>query len=120
MPADGSPVRLILPVAKVQEGWEIDPITGAEGVAGWTFMITLADGTEVHPAELVTVNWNVPDGRPEMVVVVPVPVVVAPPGDLVTVQVPVAGKPLSTTLPVDTVQVGWVIVPAAGAVGVAG
>jgi hypothetical protein len=29
----------------------------------------------------------------------------------------VAGKPLNTTLPVATAQVGWVIVPTAGAVG---
>ena len=42
------------------------------------------------------------------------------PGILVTVQVPVAGKPLRTTLPVERVHVGWVIVPTVGAVGVAG
>ena len=30
------------------------------------------------------------------------------------------GKPLNTTLPVDTAQVGCVIVPTTGAVGVAG
>ena len=35
------------------------------------------------------------------------------------VQVP-AGKPFRITLPVATVQVGWVIVPTIGAVGVAG
>ena len=35
------------------------------------------------------------------------------------VQVP-AGKPFNTTLPVATVQVGWVMVPTVGAVGVAG
>ena len=35
------------------------------------------------------------------------------------VQLPV-GKPLNTTLPVGTVQVGWVIVPTIGAGGVAG
>ena len=50
----------------------------------------------------------------------PEPVVVVPPGDLVSVQVPVAGKPFKTTLPVAKVQVGWVIVPTVGAVGVAG
>ena len=54
-----------------------------------------------------------------MVVVVPLPVVV-PPGVLVRVQVPVAGSPLSTTLPVATPQMGCVIVPIAGAVGVTG
>ena len=35
------------------------------------------------------------------------------------VQVP-AGKPFSTTLPVATAQVGWVMVPTVGAVGVVG
>ena len=41
-----------------------------------------------------------------MVVLVPDPVVVVPPGVLVKVQVPVAGKPLNITLPVPTLQVG--------------
>lgn len=49
-----------------------------------------------------------------MVVLVPVPVVV-PPGVLVRVHVPDAGKSLRTTLPVGTIQVGWVIVPTVGA-----
>jgi len=52
-----------------------------------------------------------------MVELVPVPVDVVPPGVLVKVQVPVAGSPLKTTLPVATAQVGWVIVPIVGAVG---
>jgi len=55
-----------------------------------------------------------------MVVLVPEPVVVVPPGVLVSVHVPVAGKPLNTTLPVATAHVGCVIVPTTGAVGVAG
>jgi hypothetical protein len=45
-----------------------------------------------------------------------VPVVV-PPGVLVNIQVPDAGKPLKTTLPVAIAQVGWVMVPTVGAVG---
>ena len=49
---------------------------------------------------------------------VPVPVV-TPPGVRVSVQVPLAGKLLSTTLPVDREHVGWVIVPTAGAAGLA-
>ena len=53
-------------------------------------------------------------------VLVPDPVVVVPPGVLVKVQLPVAGKPLKTTLPVATEQVGWVITPTTGAVGEAG
>jgi hypothetical protein len=50
----------------------------------------------------------------------PVPVEVVPPGVLVKVHVPVAGKPLKTILPVGNAQVGCVIVPTIGAVGVVG
>jgi hypothetical protein len=50
-------------------------------------------------------------------VLVPVPVVVLPPGDLVSVHVPDEGNPVNITLPVPTPQVGWVIVPTAGALG---
>ncbi len=52
-----------------------------------------------------------------MVLLVPVPVVVVPPGVLVNVHVPVAGKPFKTTLPVAVEQVGCVIVPTVVAVG---
>ncbi len=55
-----------------------------------------------------------------MVVLVPDPVVVVPPGVLVNVQVPDAGRSFKTTLPVDTVHVGCVIVPTVGAEGEAG
>jgi hypothetical protein len=48
----------------------------------------------------------------------PVPVVVVPPGVLVRVHVPVAGKLFSTTLPVGTAHVGCVLVPARGAEGI--
>ncbi len=51
---------------------------------------------------------------------VPVPVVVVPPGVLVKVHVPVDGKLLNSILPVVTLHVGCVIVPATGAVGVGG
>ena len=51
---------------------------------------------------------------------VPVPVVVVPPGVTVSVHVPVDGRPLNATLPVETVQIGCVIVPTIGAVGVDG
>ena len=51
---------------------------------------------------------------------VPEPVVVVPPGDRVKVHVPVAGKPLKITLPVAKAQLGWIIVPTVGAVGVVG
>ena len=69
-------------------------------------MTTLPDATEIHPKSLVTVKVYVPAASPDIVVVVPVPVVVVPPGVLVKVQVPEAGKPFKTTLPVATVQVG--------------
>jgi hypothetical protein len=50
-------------------------------------------------------------------VVVPVPVTA--PG--LTVQVPVAGRPFSTTVPVVAVhEEGWVIMPIAGVAGVPG
>jgi hypothetical protein len=62
----------------------------------------------------------VPVGRPETVLEVPVPVIVPGPGERVRVQVPLAGNPLRTTLPVATAQVGCVIAPTTGAVGVRG
>jgi hypothetical protein len=52
-----------------------------------------------------------------IVELVPVPVVVVPPGVQVNVQVPVAGRPFNTTLPVAEAQVGCVMVPTVGAVG---
>ena len=56
-----------------------------------------------------------PVASPFIVVVAVLPVI--PPGFIV--QFP-AGNPFNTTLPVATVQVGCVIVPTIGAVGVAG
>ena len=61
-----------------------------------------------------------PAGINVMVVLVPVPVEVVPPGVLVSVQVPEDGKPLNITLPVARLQFGCVIVPTIGAVGTAG
>ena len=81
---------------------------------------TLADAEEIHPAALVTVKVYVPAASNEIVELVPEPVVVVPPGDRVKVHVPVAGKPLKITLPVAKAQLGCVIVPTVGAVGVAG
>jgi hypothetical protein len=72
------------------------------------------DAGEVHPLELVTVKLYDPGTNPVMVNVVADPVRF--PG--LIVQVP-DGSPLSTTLPVETVQVGWVIVPTTGAAGMA-
>ena len=55
-----------------------------------------------------------------MVTEVPVPVLVPPPGFRVTVHVPEDGNPVSKTLPVDVAQVGCVMVPITGGVGVGG
>ncbi len=57
-----------------------------------------------------------PDGNPLIVVLVVLPVVVTPPGDLVIVQLPL-GNPLNTTLPVGVVHMGCVIAPTTGAPG---
>ena len=48
----------------------------------------------------------IPTASPDIVVLVPVPVIVVPSGVCVKVQVPVDGKPLKTMLPVATVHVG--------------
>jgi hypothetical protein len=66
----------------------------------------LPDATEVHPKTFVTVKEYVPATSPDIIEIVPVPVVVVPPGLLVKVQVPEAGKPFKTTLPVARAQVG--------------
>ena len=50
----------------------------------------------------------------------PVPVIVVDPTDSVTVQVPAAGNPLRSMLPVATPQVGCMMTPTTGAVGVTG
>jgi len=55
---------------------------------------------------------------PDIVVLVPVPVVVFPSGLLVNVQLPDEGKLFNTTLPVDTEHVGCVRVPTVGVNGV--
>jgi hypothetical protein len=78
-------------------------------------IITFAEAGDTQPAAFVTVKLNVPAVKAEMVVLAPVPVI--PPG--LIVQLP-AGNPLRTTLPVARAQVGWVMVPETGAVGVAG
>jgi hypothetical protein len=90
--------------------------TGTPGVE----IVTGADSIEVQPAELVTVKVKTPPARFDIVLLVPVPVVVAAPGNRVITQVPVDGKPLKTTLPVGTANVGCVIVPITGAEGLRG
>jgi hypothetical protein len=73
------------------------------------------DLEDVHPNVLVTVNVYVPGSRSDMVVLVPVPSVVNPPGLRVITQAPPDGKPLNTTLPVCFAHDVFVIVPITGA-----
>jgi len=111
----GKSFKVTLPVAVEQFVWLIEPIDGEDGVTGCGCMTRLADATEVHPAVFVTVKLYVPETNPEIVLLEPVPIMA--PG--LIVQFP-EGKPLSITLPVATVQPGWVIIPIIGAAGVAG
>jgi hypothetical protein len=120
VPVSGNPFRRALPVATAHVGWVIVPTVGAVGVNGCVLITTSAETGDMHPETFVTVKVYVPAGITDTVVLVPVPEVVIPPGVLVKVQVSVAGKPFNTALPVATVQVGWVIVPTSGAVGVKG
>ena len=82
------------------------PTVGAVGADGWALITTLAEAEEIHPEALVTVKVYVPAASNEMVELVPVPVVVVPPGERVRVHVPLAGNPLKTTLPVAKPQLG--------------
>jgi hypothetical protein len=78
---------------------------------------TAFDGTDVPPDSFVTVKvYDILAASPATVVLTPVPVLVVAPGYCVSVHCPVSGRPLSTTLPVGTAQVGWVIVPTRGGV----
>lgn len=105
-PEAGSPLSATLPVERAQVGWVIAPATGADGVSGWALITTFDDATETQPFELVTVKVYVAGARPEMVVLVPEPVAVWPPGVLVTVQSPNEGRLFNTTLPVGSAHVG--------------
>jgi hypothetical protein len=120
VPVGGKPFNTILPVSTVQVGWVTGPAIGAAGVDGCSFICTSPEAGEAHPWEFVTVKVYDPETSSGTVVLVPVPVETALPGILVSVQVPVAGKPFNMTLPVATVQVGSTIVPATGAAGVVG
>ena len=120
LPDEGNPVNNTLPVATVHFGAVIVPTTGAVGIVGCAIIKTLPVGNDIHPIELVTVIVNMPDGSVETVAAAPEPEISTPPGLLVNIQVPVAGSPLKTTLPVDIAQVGWVIVPTTGADGADG
>jgi len=105
-PEAGRPFKTTLPVGTLSVGCVIVPIAGAVGVGGCAFITALPDTIEVHPEALVTVNADIPAAIPEIVILVPVPEVIVPPGVLVTDHVPVAGSPFKTTLPVAKAHVG--------------
>ena len=106
VPVAGNPFKATLPVANTSVGWVIVPTTGAVGAYGWAVITTLAEAEEIHPEALVTVKVYVPAASNKIVELVPVPVVVVPPGERVRVHVPFAGNPLKTTLPVAKAQLG--------------
>ena len=90
--------------------------TGFSGDEGCVLITTPDDAEEEHP-ELVTIKVQVPAGKPDIVELEPVPVVVTAPGLRVSDHVPVEGKLLNATLPVATAHVGIVIVPICGVEG---
>ena len=120
VPTDGKPLNVTLPVAKAQLGCVIVPTTGVLGVEGCELIATSALATDTQPSAFITVNVYVPEDKPETVVLAPIPVLVTAPGLRVNVQVPTDGKPLNATLPVANAQLGCVIVPTTGALGVDG
>ena len=118
VPVAGRPLRTTLPVpVEHTTGWVMVPTRGADGVPGGASITTLAEARETQPDDMVTVKLYIPGIRLEIVVDVPVPVIA--PG--LIVHVPVAGSPVSTTLPVGSVHVvGWLTVPMTGEPGVPG
>lgn len=82
------------------------------GLPGIGLMVACTELVEVQLLEFFTLNvYVVFTGNPVTVYEVPDPTYVIAPGFLVMVQVPIEGNPLRITLPVGTVQVGWVMVP---------
>ena len=113
LPDDGKPFNTTLPVGTKQVGWVMAPTVGAAGVVGCALMIILVVLADVHPDALVTLKLYMPVERTGTLVLVPEPVMLTG----LIVQLPDDGKPFNTTLPVDTKQVGWVMVPTVGVVG---
>jgi hypothetical protein len=105
VPVEGNPDNVALPVDTVHVGWPIDVTTGAVGVDAGAIKTTGADAIETHP-DAATVKVYVPAERPVIVVLVPVPVVVIPPGLCVIVHVSIPGREFKTTLPAGTEQAG--------------
>jgi len=111
----GNPLNVTLPVETEHVVCVMELIAGAEGVSGCEFITTLAEAGEIHPEAFVTVNVFVPGVIPVTVLLTPVPAIA--PG--LIIQLP-KGRPLNSTLPVATEQVGCVMIPVIGAEGVNG
>jgi len=101
-------VITIVPVGTAQVGCTVTLAVGVAGGDGWALITIFPDDTEIHPeTPSVTVYvYVVPAASPFIVVLVPEPVVIVPPGVRVNVQVPDDGSPFNTTLPVATAHVG--------------
>ena len=101
VPVAGRPLRATLPLGDAHdEGWVIVPTIGVSAVPEGDVMTTSADGRDAQPGVTETVKLYVPGLRFGMVILVPVPVTA--PG--LIVQVPVAGSPVNSTLPVGVVH----------------
>ena len=117
VPPTGRPLNTTEPVGTEQFGWVIVPTIGAAGKAGAALIVTLFETPDIQPTLLITVKVYVAlAGKPEIVAVDPVPVVVVPPGLLVNVQFP-AGNPLMTTEPVGAEQAGCALTTTVGGAG---
>ena len=81
----------------------VDIVGGLGGVGGER-IVAGAEAAEVQPL-CVTVKEYVPGINPEIVVVVPEPLVVVPVGAAVITHVPLEGNPIKSTLPVAVEQV---------------
>ena len=92
----GKPLKITDPVASAQVGCVMVPTVGAEGVAGCALMITSPDAADRQPSEFVTVKLCVPAASPDIVVLLPLPVIV--PG--LIVQLP-EGNPRSSNFDND-------------------
>jgi hypothetical protein len=57
VPVAGRPFNTTVPVGEAhEEGWVIEPTTGAVGATGAAFITTSADGFDIHPAAAITLK----------------------------------------------------------------
>lgn len=110
VPDAGKPLSITDP-GTMQVGWVIVPTTGAGGVTGGAFTVTLVPG-EIHPDALLDVKLYVPGVTPVNTPVVFVYVVVP----LILKDNPVVAE-VTLIVPVAVIQVGCVTA-VSGAVGI--